>query len=211
MYHPIQKRKAIVKLRKKGKSIPEIMDILSLAKTTVWYHVSDIRLNEYQVGLIRSKNHSSRVRKEKLIAQADSEAKMHLNSKIREEVLILAMLYWAEGSKGSCVFTNSDPRMMVLFKDLIVKVFKISEDRLDFSIRTHSSMDARISMEFWSKALNIQKNSLRLYHGDLKRRGKSEYGLCRLTVRKGAYILKVLTKIIDQICPRSLMDRTRVS
>lgn len=211
MRHSLGVKKEITSLRKKGKSIKEIMSELSLPKTTVWHHIKDIQLAKEQLIEIRAKRGGSVIRKAKFIAEAKSEAKRLLCSNFREEALVLTMLYWAEGNKESCAFTNTDSKIVRLFLKHLRDLFKIGNDRISVTVRTFTGMNHGECVRHWSEVTGVEEEEIILHPNGLKSRGSSKYGVCRLTIRRGGYILKVLKELVEQYCSRSSMDRTRVS
>ena len=108
------------------------------------------------------------------------------------------MLYWAEGSKQECAFTNTDARMIVTFVTYLGDLFGLDMLRIHISIRTFEGMDYMACVAYWARVLKIPKKSITLCHNDLIGRGNSPYGLCRLRVKKGGYILKIINELVLQ-------------
>ncbi len=168
-------------------------------------------MSEAQKTKILSQRGGSALRKEKSLVDAKVEASRLLSSRNREDVVALTMLYWAEGNKESLVFTNTDSKMIGLFIALIRKIFGINNDRICVTVRTFTDMDYPSCVKYWSKVTGLDEKSINLHKNGLTSRGSSAYGVCRLTIKRGGYTLKVLKEVVAQYCSRSSMDRTRVS
>ena len=108
------------------------------------------------------------------------------------------MLYWAEGSKKSCDFVNSDGRMINLCINILVKVFNISRDRLTPTIRIFSGMDRRVCLNYWSKITGLPKSRFFVRMNDGGMKSRTKHGMCRIMIRKGSNILKLVNSLIDQ-------------
>ena len=60
-------------------------------------------------------------------------------------------------------------------------------------------MDKDSCLEYWSNQLEINKKHVKMYYNDGCTRGKSPYGMCRLTVKRGGYTLKLLKSMISLV------------
>ena len=196
--HSITKIQKIKDLRETGCSINEIVAALNVPKTTVWHHIRGVKVREEFLPALKSKRGGSKKRRLKAIEKSISEAKEILNNK-KIYVSILSMLYWAEGNKESCVFTNTDPRMIRIFINTMSKCFDINKDRYFVTIRYFTGMDKDLCLEYWSNQLEINKKYIKMYYNDGCTRGKSPYGMCRLAVKRGGYILKLLESMISLV------------
>ena len=67
------------------------------------------------------------------------------------------MLYLAEGAKrGTTVdFTNSDPRLVVLFLTFLRKICGVAEERLRVHLYAYADQDVEQLKRFWSSITNI--------------------------------------------------------
>lgn len=72
---------------------------------------------------------------------------------------MLAMLYWAEGSKHDkvhgLVFTNTDPTLMRLYVTLLRKTYPLDEERFRARLHLHSYHIPQDALRFWSDTLGI--------------------------------------------------------
>ena len=217
--HSIIKIQKIKDLRETGYSINEIVSALNVPKTTVWHHLKGIKVKEEFLSALKSKRGGSKKRRLKAVEKSLFEAKEILNNK-KIYASILSMLYWAEGNKESCVFTNTDPQMIRVFINTMNKCFNINKDRYTLTIRYFTGMSQDLCLKYWSDQLEINKECVKMYYNDGCKRGKSPYGMCRLTVKRGGYVLKLLKSMIFlvaaeidgiSISPYRSTDRTRVS
>src|SRR5581483_1100571 len=156
--HSLDKIKRLKELRKNGYSINELVREFSIPKTTVWHHIHSIVVEPKYVSLLKSKRGGSALKKQKNWQISKELAENLLHSPNRECVMVLAMLYWAEGSKKECVFTNSDSRMIDLYIKIIVKVFNIAKDRIVPTVRIFSGMDERKCLDYWAKVIDFPKD-----------------------------------------------------
>ena len=196
--HSLIKIQNIKDLREAGYSINEIVSALNVPKTTVWHHIKGVRVKEEFLPSLKSKRGGSKKRRLKALEKSVSEAKEIFNNK-KICASILSMLYWAEGNKESCVFTNTDPQMIRIFINTMNKCFNINKDRYSVTIRYFTGMNKDLCLKYWSDQLEINKEYVKMYYKDGCTRGKSPYGMCRLTVKRGGYILKLLKSMISLV------------
>lgn len=87
---------------------------------------------------------------------------------------LLAMLYWAEGSKtrGPLTFANTDPRLCLLYITLLRGGWKIDESKLRMRLHLHYYHPIKKTKEFWSNLLGINQDKIgKIY---IKPRSKSK-------------------------------------
>jgi len=197
--HSIEKIKELKRLRKKGYSINEIVIKLSIPKTTVWYHVHNIRISPKYASILRSKRGGSTKRTEKNWGRAREYAKKLLRGPNREFLIAIAMLYWGEGSKKVCEFINSDGTMIKLYLGILRKILNISEKSIKPTLRIFTGMDRVGCLNYWSRITKIPKHQFIIRLNDGGTRGRTKYGMCRITIRKGSNILKLMHSLIDKI------------
>lgn len=207
-------------LRQKGESYSEISNALGVSKSTLSYWLKDIKLSQdsqkkLEIKRIRAAQMGADVRhKQKIdrIKDIEAEASSELPKITNEEIwLIGIILYWAEGSKEKIngrservSFSNSDSRMLHLFKYWLTAIIKVPETDLIYELYIHENSD-RLSeaLSYWSKALSIKKTSFRVYYkkNQIKRREyKSEYfGLVRLKVRSSSNLNRKINGWIKAI------------
>jgi len=197
--HSIEKIKELKRLRKRGFSINELVVKLAIPKTTVWHHIHTVRILPKYVPLLKSKQGGSAKRKEKNWERAKRYAQDLLHSPSRDFIIMLAMLYWGEGSKNVCEFINSDGRVIESYLFILRNVLKIPEEIIKPTMRIFSGMDQKECLNYWSRITKIPQNRFTIRLNDGSTKGKAKYGMCRITIRKGANILKLIHSLIDQI------------
>jgi hypothetical protein len=195
MRHPPRILKEIVNLRKSGLSIDSIVLQLSIPKTTVWHHIKGIEIKPKLKLLLRSQQGGSHKRKLLRISASKVEAERLLNSNHREIAVAAAMIYWAEGTKGECEFINSDGKMIQLFLLALRKVFMVSENRIKPTVRYFTGMDRESCLNYWSQVTGIDKKQFTVRYNDGGTKCRTEFGMCRITVRKGSEVLHLLVSL----------------
>ena len=196
--HSEKKLMELVKLRSTGHSIQEIVEKLDMPKTTVWHYIQNVKvLPQYQPSL-KSKRGGSSKRKARNERIAEEKSAELLEGPDREILTALAMLYWAEGSKGSPEFINSDGRMISLYLHILRDVLEISNDSLNITIRIFTGMNKKECVQYWARVTSISPDRFTIRVNDGGTRGRTRYGMCRVGVRKGGHFLKMMHALIDQ-------------
>jgi|SRR3989344_5833613 len=196
--HSDQKIKKLKDLRRKGYSINELMAELSMPKTTVWHHIQKVAVDPEYVSVLKAKIGGSRKRREKNLKIAKELAEKMINSPNREYLIILSMLYWAEGCKKACEFINSDGRMVDLYVKIMVKIFNIPKERITPTIRIFSGMDKTECLNYWSKITRLPKERFFVRIDDGGTKSRTKYGMCRISIKKGSNTLKLILSLIQQ-------------
>jgi len=113
---------------------------------------------------------------------------------------LLAMLYWAEGSKyegvGGLKFVNTDPRLALLYLSLLRACFLIDEKRLRIRLHVHHYHDKKKALKFWSKLLNVPQSQFwKLYvkkRSKQRRFRKNFMGICFIYYTGNAIRIELL-------------------
>lgn len=202
------KIKEIQSLRARGYTIPEICSKLKIAKTTVFYHVGKITILPEFIDSWRIKRGGSKKIKNLKEEQALKEAEIFLKDISKKEIILfISALYWAEGNKKDFMLTNTDPNLIKVFVSGLREIFNIPNERLRVSIRIYEDMDMRRCLDFWSNVINLPKDQFQ--HTSVlkgRKKGKLEFGMCRVRVAKGGDLLKKL-KAINKIFSNSVESR----
>jgi hypothetical protein len=165
-YSVLTKNKAKA-LREKGYSLGEISKELGVVKSTIGVWVADVKmdsiaearlLKKIKLGsFISAKNKQAKIdaREEKYFQEALEEIKSNPN----HERIMCGMLYWCEGGKSPRVvaFTNSDPRLVKTFLNLLRKSFVLDETKFHPCIHLHAYHIPSKQLDFWSKITDIDK------------------------------------------------------
>lgn len=175
-----------------GKSYSQITEILDVPKSTIstWFgktlkkpmskqamleHLKGARV--LAVAAIRSKWKNVRDKEDSVIEKTlENELPSYPLDNIGFYKSMLAMLYWAEGSKYEGVhglhFVNTDPSLMKFYLTLLRKCYSVNEKRLRARIHIHHYHSAKQVKRFWSQLLNISPNQFgKIY---LKKRSKTK-------------------------------------
>lgn len=212
--HAEEVLKAIKSDRVLGLSMPELMNKYSLPKTTIWHHIRNVHMPEPLWLALKSRQGGSKIRSGRHWIQAQQEALVLLKN-FKEHTawpIVLAALYWAEGTKKKgFVFTNTDESMIRIFLSIMKRKLKVHNENLDILIRTCTPMDPVKCKKHWSSVTGLPKRMIRINHNDKQNKSKTRYGMCRITLRKGAYHLKLVHCLIRTLTDKMLGVRSRSS
>lgn len=196
-----EKRVVLIRLRQKGRSIPEISKETGIAKTTIQRHVQGIEVPERFLKTLREKQGGSKQRAAAIRENSSKDAQKLLgNLSKRDSLILLTALYWAEGSKRDLDLINSDPLLIQTFVYGLKHALGIPSDRISITIRLHQGLSVRAAKRFWSKSTGLsfsKKRKIEIIPG--KKVGKLKYGMCRVRVRSGIRHRLVLQSLIAQI------------
>lgn len=97
-----------------------------------------------------------------------------------------------------------------------LKELGVNKENLSINLRLYEDLDKNEAINFWSRVTGLSKEKIKyvnILNG--KKMGKLKYGMCRVRVIKGGYILKLLQSIRDTIvakaCSCSSRDRAPLS
>jgi hypothetical protein len=194
-------KRDIVILRESGHSIPEISDSLKISKATALRYAEGVLVkSEFKQRLLDRRN-ASKIISERAWANAHQKAKELVNNITdKERMLIACALYWAEGNKKDLIFTNTNAEMVAIFMDILRSNFQIKNSDFKISIRVYEDLNKEKCIKFWSSItkINLQDNvSINILKG--KKKGKLEYGMCRVRIKKGGLLLKTIFAINKRI------------
>ena len=205
--------KKIEFLRRQGHSLPEISNELKIPKTTVFRYARDVKILPEFLTTWSIKRGGSRKRKLLKETRAFEEGKK-LVKKLsnKEKLLFLSALYWAEGNKKGFDLSNTDPALIKVYVNGLREVFGVNDDKIRVSLRLYEDLDRGKCLSFWSQIVNIPKEkfvNVNVLAG--KKKGKLEYGMCRIRILKGGDLLKKVNGInkavIEKFVPIAQLDR----
>jgi hypothetical protein len=205
--HPLKTLISLKDDRRAGMSISDLMQKYSLPKTTIWHHVHNIPLTLPQKALLRSRMSSGIKRKEEGWSRARQEAEQILVNFKEESAwpVLLASLYWAEGTKNrEFVFTNTDPLMVRIFLKIIRERLNVQDSNLTITVRISGSTDKNGCKRHWAGVTKIPFDKIRVDHNNLHNKGKTAHGICRITLKKGGHTLKLMHCLIQKIAATML-------
>lgn len=204
------KRHRIVRLRRNGKSIPEISRETGIARTTIQRYVRGVDvLPQFQAAL-REKQGGSKKRAQELRSNIKEKITNDLrNISKRDYLFLLIGLYWGEGTKRDFSLINSDPRLLQAFIICLARI-GIQKERLALSLRVHHDISVRRARHFWSKATGLSETKItRVEIVEGKKKGKLTYGMCRVRVRAGIrerLLIQSAIALIGEECMKKLVS-----
>lgn len=103
------------------------------------------------------------------MAEAEAEASSFIAA--RDGLWILGTaLYWAEGVKPKAwragelaMFTNLDPRMILLVREWLCKYCGVGPDDIVYAVQIHRSADINSALRYWSTTLDVPQAQFRVY------------------------------------------------
>lgn len=205
-----EKRRAI-DLRKQGKSINEIREILNVSKASVSFWVRDIILTKEQKKLLSKNGRSiasiekrriSRIintkkRSDLVIKDAKEEIK---NISFKDLKNIGIALYLGEGGKtkrGIVRLTNSDADIIKIIMRFFREVCEVPENKFRGHIHTFSKSNMKKSEKYWSNVSNIPINQFYKTYIKKSIAGKNKrntlpYGTFDVSINDTKLFLKIL-------------------
>lgn len=193
-----EKLKAI-ELRKQGKSINDISNILNVSKGSVSSWVRDIILDEIYINNFKLKQQRNRLKgsvaiKEKYSKMREGYRKEGFElAKNNNEFRILCALYWGEGTKNKNSFklTNCDSSMISLVNNLI----KPYNPYLCIYFYKENGLSDEEIRKWWYDATKIKE--IKLYVQKISRasqnklKNKQMYGTATIQVDKTELVQKI--------------------
>jgi hypothetical protein len=98
----------------------------------------------------------------------------------KNEILLKGLglgLYWGEGNKASdhsVRLGNSDPKLIRSFREFLIKICGIKEEKLRYSLLLFNDASKSNAIDFWNKELDLMPNRIKSIFS-LKPRGKGTY------------------------------------
>jgi hypothetical protein len=188
-------------LRKKGWSLNEIKDQVPVGYGTIFRYIKGVQILPQHKTTWFGKRGGSIKRKKRLEEQAYLKAKNTIRYLTdNERIIFLTALYWSEGTKKDFSLTNSDPELIKIFVDGLVKVFKTDRSKFRVSVRIYEDLDRAKCLDHWSEIIGIPPAkfiSVNVLKG--KKVGKLKYGICRVRLEKGGNMLKYLNSLKNRV------------
>ncbi|MFA6273087.1 MAG: hypothetical protein WC673_01170 [Candidatus Paceibacterota bacterium] len=225
MLSKIKDKEIAISLRRQGFSYSEILEKISVAKSTLSEWLKSIGLSKEQKQKLTEKKRLAALRgsqKRKadrilLTKNIHKEAEKEIGYISKRELWLIGVaLYWAEGSKekeehiGSGIgFSNSDSRMISLFVKWLKECCLIKNNEFCFEIYIHENNMHRLEQvkNYWSKATGFSiKNFKRIYFKknkiktNRKNTGDLYYGLLRVKVNASSSLNRRIAGWVKAIC-----------
>lgn len=188
----------IITLRRKGYSISEISLDVGKSKSVVSRYIQGITILPKYKDILLKKQGGSKVRSKDLWEKSKISASNLLGKMTkRDEIILLMGIYWGEGTKNELNIINSDPVLLRAFIHFI-KNFDVSKERIKASVRIYEDIKLDRAISYWSNILGLEKKQfLKIESIKGKKKGKLEFGMCRLRVEKSSKEFKLLMSLIN--------------
>lgn len=202
------KEKALL-LRKSGKSYKQIKSELRIPMSTLSNWLSMHKWSQNIKKLLSEqtkKENSIRIQNlnkirggylKKLYKEAEIEAIKEFK-KLKYHPLFIAglIIYWGEGdriTKYNIRISNTDPAMIKLFIDFLIKICGVPKNRIKSSLLLYPDLDNIICKEYWSKKILIPKNCFNksIFITGKHKTKRLQYGVCNI-VFTNAYLKRKL-------------------
>ena len=202
-----------IALRKQGLSYREIRQQIPVAKSTLnyWFKKEgltdtkeheDIKNRKYKENWQLGVEASKQKRRLKTETAIQSFVGRYRDNK---DPLFVAgcMLYKAEGDKTqACAFTNSDHRVIKLFRRFATRYFE-NDFIYVLWIHRNKAVDKDILVRYWCDKLNVTPNDITAYFKDgeqNREKYRREYhGTIRLVFRKSRIMRKQILAMSDML------------
>jgi len=192
----------IMKMRSEGSSLPEIYNEIHVGYGTIYRYAKNVPIQSEYISAWKIKRGGSQKRMQKALLEAAIKAKHTVQSiSDTDKLIFLSSLYWAEGSKHDFSLSNTDPKLIKVFVNGLVEILEVPKDNLKISIRIYEDLNKEKCLNYWSKIVGIpvsQFINVNVIKG--KKKGKLEFGMCRVRIAKGGNLLKYLTAVRNQVC-----------
>ncbi len=190
----------IKNLRSKGYSISEISNHTGKSKSVVSKYIQKVKILPQFRLILKRKQGGSKTRSEDLWLKSKQSAKEIIKElKLRDKIFLLIGIYWGEGTKKELNIINSDPVLLRAFVDFI-KEIGVAKNRIKASVRIYNDINHNKVVDHWANILSLKKEQffkIEVIKG--KKKGKLEFGMCRLRVEKSSKEFKLLLSLINVI------------
>ncbi|MDQ5968989.1 MAG: hypothetical protein QG579_146 [Patescibacteria group bacterium] len=192
--------KEIIGLRKTGHSLNEIKSIVNRGYGTIFRYIKGVEILPQHEQEWKIKRGGSRKKSQKEWEEARTKADALVGDfGLKERMLVLSCLYWGEGNKREFNVINGDPTLIRVIVSCLEDL-GVSRDEIKVSLRLFSDIGKTEAVNFWTKELNLIKNSITKFEIiEGKKKGKLRYGMCRVRIKKGGKHFKLIMSMIDLI------------
>jgi len=192
-------------LRRKGHSYSSIHRMLGIPTSTLATWLASSPDNPFtkkdqvaHLAAIRPlANAARRKQKEDRLLEVKQRVRAEIQNTPLKNVMfqksMLAVLYWAEGSKYEGVsglrFVNTDPALMQLYVSLLRQCYEIDEEKFRMRLHLHYYHKKREARDFWATTLSIspsQCTSVFVKKRSRKKRFRKNFmGICFINYSNG--------------------------
>ncbi len=213
-----EERNLALRLRKQGKSLSEISQIVGACKSTVSLWCRDIELTKTQLKKLEKKRNLAAYKGARFqyqqrlnrIKKASSEGKDRLNKLSKQELLVTGLgLYWGEGSKKTrqVRVSNADPEVIKFMLRWFRELWDIRDDRFTLRIAINQIHNNRLLEieRYWLRETGLKRKNL-ANSTLIKVKNKKNYsdfpkyyGTARLEVRQPAELYYKIMGLINAL------------
>lgn len=205
-----EKNKAII-LRKQGKSINEITNILKVSKASISLWVRDVVLSKEQRNLLSKNGRSvASIEKRRISRIANTKkktdivverAKKEITNISQNDLKIIGIvLYLGEGGKtkrGIARITNSDPSVIKITMRFFREICLVPEHKFRGHIHTFSKTNIEKAEQYWSEVSKIPvsqfyKTYVKPSSAGKNKRNTLPYGTLDVSVNDTQLFLRIL-------------------
>ena len=152
----------IGELRRTGHSLPEIREIIGRGKGTIFRYAHSVTIAPEFVEIHRAKQGGSRARSAREWEKARGKAALYLGKlSSRDKILILAGLYWGEGTKRELNIINGDASLLRVFIICLGELGVLKEN-LRISLRLFEDIEEHRARMFWARELGVSAKAIRV-------------------------------------------------
>lgn len=185
------REKAISLRSERQMTLDEIVERLSLPKTTVYYWIKDIPIPYTEKQTAAQQRKAQQVRekyallREEAYQQGWEQAPELLQDLTFRDFVVLYMAEGTKRARSRVEFVNSDVRMLKLAKRWLSEF--TDESRMRYRIQYHADQDIDELKRYWSNALDIRPDDITLMRksnsGALSgRQFRSEFGVLSINI-----------------------------
>lgn len=176
------------KLRKQGLSYQEILQTITVSKSTISLWCKNIQLTEKQKLRLLGKKQFGQKKGSLVAAENKRKNRIERTKKIKElakkdlgkiinrdKFLAGIALYAAEGNKsdGRAGFSNADPKLIKFMTNWFMIFAKVPMKKLRGAIWLHEGLNEKKSKNFWSNLINLPLNQFhKTYTAKVKNNSK---------------------------------------
>ncbi|OGG54994.1 hypothetical protein A3D62_03040 [Candidatus Kaiserbacteria bacterium RIFCSPHIGHO2_02_FULL_49_11] len=210
-----------VGLRKLGKSFNQIQEELGIPKSTLsgWFkdkgwsqEVTKRSARDARFKHVIHIQNMNRIRGEKLRAlyeKAKDEAATEFDKYKHNPLFISAITaYWGEGDKGSKYLiriTNTDPRMLAIFRKFLINICAFPDDKIKAAMFIYPDLDEETCYKYWSRKTGIKKFTKTMVLPSRHKTRRLPYGVCTLVISNRYLKEKMIVWL--NLLPSLLLDK----
>ncbi len=216
-----KERKRAIKLRKLGLSYNEILERVSVSKSTLSVWLRDVGLAKSQKQRLTKKRKLAQLKAQRVCRERRIEITKEIREKASKEIgeisqrnlwLVGISLYWAEGNKQKesnvserVGLGNSDPDIIRIFILWLTKICKIKRSDIDVRLAIHETANEKRAKKYWSKISKVpipefKKTLIKRHNPKTNRKYNKNYnGLLIVSVKKSTNFNRKIKGWIDGI------------